>query len=366
MPLGLCAEQVRGKIRLSVSDYSGEDRVNEPVTGGVPLPKGFLFPDKQTDLLPLRMVDSKAVSVPAQFKAVAFWGDGSVQWVLVDFAASVEDSEPREFFLEKVSSIFPLKPGLKKKDTKDYLEIDTGKIRFRINKKRFNFLDFLTLQGSKPLVTSSEKSGLFLTAEDGTPVSSLGSPREVLVEEDGALRCVIRIRGDFTTAGRDIYRQKILAYTVRIYAYANQDFIRVFLTLENNGKYGYRHEKHEAESVRFIRLGFNLHLQLGGKRRIESDDFSDYFTPQDRFFLSQRHALIEETEEEENFSYIIKKNNSVEEEDKRAEGWIHIHDGDFGVIAGVRYFWQNHPKTLLFSQNTLSFGLWHQGGQWPP
>jgi len=326
----------------------------------------MLFSDKETDKLPLRIVDGQSRSVPAQFRAAAFWPDGSVQWVLTDFIASVAGSKTADYYLEQTTAIFPPGPGLIIDDEDDYIKVDTGKIRFRISKTRFNFLDQLTLAGNKKLVASSEESGVFLVAGEGTTISSLGPPKQVTIEEKGPLRCVIRIRGNFFTSRGDIYKKGILAYEARIHAYLNQDFIRVFFTLENNGKYGYRHELHENESVQFSKLDFSLNLKLGADRRVESDGFSSTLASRDRFFLSQAHTLLENNDETENFSYVIKRNNSVEETGKRAEGWIHIHDGDSGVIGGIRYFWQNYPKTILFSKDTLTFGLWPQGGKWPP
>ena len=56
------------------------DVEGQPVTLGVPLPRGSL-----RDPAMLRLLDSESNPVPLQTTALSHWPDGSIKWVLLDF-----------------------------------------------------------------------------------------------------------------------------------------------------------------------------------------------------------------------------------------------------------------------------------------
>jgi hypothetical protein len=76
-------------IPLSVHEalrkqVTGIDRVAEPVTMGVPFPKGWLREKGGVPQLAVK-------GAPAyQFRTLARWEDGSVRWALADFQADVK------------------------------------------------------------------------------------------------------------------------------------------------------------------------------------------------------------------------------------------------------------------------------------
>src|SRR5688572_22347605 len=77
-------------VPLTVEESSGVRRVAEPVTFGVPLPKGLV-----RDTVRLRLYGPDGKPVAADFRVVnRWWGDSStqvasVQWVHGDFFADV-------------------------------------------------------------------------------------------------------------------------------------------------------------------------------------------------------------------------------------------------------------------------------------
>ena len=74
-----------GMVELSVVERQGVARLGEPVTFGVPLPKGELQNTQQVRLM------RDGAEIPAQFRATGLWRpDESIRWLLVDFQADID------------------------------------------------------------------------------------------------------------------------------------------------------------------------------------------------------------------------------------------------------------------------------------
>jgi hypothetical protein len=356
------------RVELKVQNHTPVNRVNEPLTSGIPIPQGLIFMDPNNGQLPLKITDSAGVQIPAQFSVLAKWPDKSIKWVLLDFQAVVKDEKEAVYYLEDGGQGNTPR-GIKLQQTEELIEVDTGKLQFSINKTGPNLFEQLSVKGfgANPIITSKQQSGLELTGTDNQVFASYFSPPdEVLVEEQGPLRSVIRIRGNFAAEDGEIFQPQIARYTIRIHSYYNQDYIRLFFTLENNGKYGFRHENHQSESFDFKQLSLKLNLNLEQDTYLRTQEYDSKYTPDERFFLYQHHRLIDPANEEQNFSYTIKQGDKVAEEGKRSAGWLEISDSRHEMTVAVRYFWQNYPKSITFWHNTLSLGLWPWGGKWPP
>jgi len=82
-------------ITLSVSHGSSSEpflagpRRREPVTVGVPFPRGVL-----RDCEDLLLLDPSGTAVPYQVRVVDRWGDDSVRWALFDFQATAAERAP--------------------------------------------------------------------------------------------------------------------------------------------------------------------------------------------------------------------------------------------------------------------------------
>src|SRR5687768_14286971 len=73
-------------VPLTVAETAGVARTAEPVTFGVPLPKGLT-----SDTARLRLTRRDGRVVPASFRVANRWtADQSVQWVHADFFADAE------------------------------------------------------------------------------------------------------------------------------------------------------------------------------------------------------------------------------------------------------------------------------------
>ncbi len=356
------------RLELKVENRASVNRVNEPLTSGVPLPRGLIFADAASGRLPLKITDQTGKQIPAQFSVSAKWPDGSVRWVLLDFQASVEDEEQAVYYLED-GIPGDTSYGIKIEESNQKINIDTGKLYFSINKKEGNLFGEVFRQGLKvqPIISAQEQNGITLLGADNRLYASYFiDPDQVVVEEQGPLRAVILVRGKFAAADGKIFHPQTARYSLRIHSYFNQDYLRLFLTLENNGRYGFRHESYKSETYDFKELALNLKFNLNQTVQLRTQGYRGKIKPDDRFFLHQRHRIINPANEAENFSYVIKEGDKIEEKGKRSPGWLDISDQNQGVSVAIRHFWQNFPKSITFQHQTLSLGLWPLGGKWPP
>ncbi len=74
----------RWPLRLRCTEPAGVLRRAEPVTAGIPLPRGLLL---DPALVILR--EERGAALPVQATALSRWDDESVRWLLLDFAAEV-------------------------------------------------------------------------------------------------------------------------------------------------------------------------------------------------------------------------------------------------------------------------------------
>ena len=72
-------------IPVIIKELNGIDRINEPVTVGLPFPKGSI--KKLTELF--LFAPQEHNNIPLQTQTLNRWPDQSLKWVLFDFQATV-------------------------------------------------------------------------------------------------------------------------------------------------------------------------------------------------------------------------------------------------------------------------------------
>ncbi len=223
-------------VKLTVHESGGIDRVDEPVSGGVPLPRGLV-----KDVSQLRLIGPGGKQVPAQFSAINKWiSDGSVMWLLVQSTASVKSGGTAAYELQKGAPVAK-KSKLSVADGADAITVNTGKIKFRVSKKKFNLIDAAWLDANgdgkyaadEQVIASERRGGsvFFLKAKNETYTSSAGVSRKVHVEEQGGERVIIHAEGLHAPEGGKGYLPYCYGYDVRIRAYAGKPYVRISYAL---------------------------------------------------------------------------------------------------------------------------------------
>ncbi|MFQ5646065.1 MAG: fibronectin type III domain-containing protein [bacterium] len=352
-------------IPLTITERADVDRLNEPVTTGVPLPEGAVR-ETSGGKIPLKLLDERGKEVPAQFKVTSRWPDKTVRWLLLDFQASVENSEKKTYRLIYDPGREPA-AGIKIESSAGGLEIDTGRITVTVDRKGFGiFRSVLSNKTGREYINQlTDTRGAVLEAKSEYSTARR-APDVVKVEEKGPLRTVVLIKGKFSDKRNRDFKPGVAGYTARIHFYHNQDYVRLFFTLENTGCYGFAHDNKPNQNYNLKEMILNLPLSFRNGLELSSRGYGENHTYKERFFLAQNHGTYDQDDESKNFNYLIKKGDSIEKTGERAQGWLEIKDKKGAVLTAIRYFWQNYPKTIEYDQGILSLGLWPLGGVWPP
>lgn len=333
-------------IFLRVSETEGRARVQAPVTRGVPLPQGALH-----DPEALCLQDAAGRSLPAQWRVLGRWPDGSLQWVLLD---TILDVPAGGLSGLQVTSGTPASPTSQLRVTPDgsALLVDTGRLSFVVNGKA-GLLGDVQLDGRS--VPSASDAGLDAWAEiieneqlGGTQRRIYGPARQckaslaqadwqVDVEESGPLRTVILVRG-----GLEAYAPmhhyagyQPLQFALRIHVWAGQPFVRlqhsVVMSLDP------RQTKVAAFglSLPAPEDQFTAHTAADAGRAVELRDSADLRLWQR---TADRYELIEHTADGQTVS-----------EGERTDGWLSAECAAGGVVVGLPHMAEQFPQQLRAS-----------------
>ena len=338
------------RITIEVSESRGLARQGWPLSQGIPLPLGAVSsPDG------LGVEDSLGRPVPAQFRPLSRWPDGSLKWVLVDFQAEVPAGTRRQYYLCSGGKQPETGgPRLRIEEDGEYIRVHTGALRFAISKRRFGLLEEVEFAGRRidlageawvRICESWSDGGLKrrVYGMGGNCLASLDREGyEAKVEEAGPLRAVIRCAGGFEAeAPMHHYRgYQPFRFITRIYAYAGQAHVRMLHTVVV--ACDPRQTEVEEIGVRLI-LGGTKRFLLGANRLIE-----DALQEGEEVLLSQ--GL------DHHFS--LERRGIRVAEGERAEGWMAVEDGEMGVGVALRHLAEEHPKALRASGGGLELYLW--------
>lgn len=279
-----------------------------PVTSGVPFPKGAVGSD-----LNLRLLDGAGEEVPLQALTLARWGDGSVKWALLDFQAREGGRYALEYGRTVRRRAFPA--ALSVTENAAGVTVVTGPLKLHVSRERYSFPGEIWFDENgdgafddSERISAPDQPGAFIVEDlEGNAYSSAARPDEVVVEESGPLRAVVRIRG-----GHHRKDRRLFAYTTRLHLYAGQPYLRAAHTFENDAA-------GEFTTIRSLALEWPL-AGRGAGEAVRISQLHD-----DRYRLERPTGITG---------------------GKRSDGIVHWTDGRRTVTLALRDFWQNYPKEI--------------------
>lgn len=350
-------------VALTVAERSGVARQSEPVTSGVPLARARDI--KSTGVL--KVVDEGGQEVPAQFEVTSRWGggpaDGSlpIQWLLVDFQATVAANGSSTYYLQEGGSGDSANNGLNVvRDDSQYLEIDTGAARFRFNKSSFTLFDTVSVGGNQ-LVSPSASSGMEVTASSGQKSASSGAaPDEMALETDGPMRKTVRVHGIMVGAAGNL-----LDYTARISLFAGSGEARVTLTAGNPQEAAsesgqpllYDIGCPNSAVFRDLTVGLDCAVGSGGTLLLGGEGVSGIEVSPGTLEIYQDSSGTGNWEyhrgnhpRPESYvsfrGYKIYQNGTEVSSGEQPAPWLDYSGDSGGIAVATREFWQNYPKAL--------------------
>jgi hypothetical protein len=306
-----------------------------PVTLGVPLPRG------EKDAAKLAVVDAAGKAVPAQVREQVRWPDGTLRFVLVDFAAVVPAGRTATLRVGGCSLAEPAAAIATRKDG-DRLVVETGALRAAFDPA-----------GPFPAVEGLGTPEALLTPESGGPlrVTARGPPE---LEEAGPLRAVVRTRGAFL----EPEGAPFLDFTVRVHFFAGRPDLRLFLTLENPRTYGF--EKTEPGQRHFRSLALRWPLPGEGPAQAAIDRWRGPVE-------GGRKLRVVQARSEGSFDVQLALGDAPLRRPgaKRMDDVFTLARGPAGLTAGLRFPWQQSPVAVLLAADGLTLELLPPEGSGP-
>jgi YetA-like protein len=149
-------------VPLVITESDGIRRINEPVTVGIPLPKGQVF-----NPVDIALYSASNECIPWQSEVLARWSDGSVQWLLIDFLANVAPKTTVAYALRdcvEPASYTPDTP-ITVQESPTCIAIDTGYALFYLKSTVFSPFERIIIQGRNAL--DEPGSSMVLLNEEG-------------------------------------------------------------------------------------------------------------------------------------------------------------------------------------------------------
>ncbi len=300
-----------------------------PVSHGIPLAKGSLGPD---ELDRLYLVDADGQPVPVQSRSLAQWPDGSVKWVLVSFVG-----QPGDYVLHIGQEARPQSQRRLVETLGGHrFRADTGRLLLTLDVSGPPEISEAFIDGKAVDITGVDFS---LTYSDGRRLSLADSLIEdVRLLENGSERAVLWLRGRYM-----LNDTPDLEYTLQWRFYRDQPLVYVDATFTNRlGR------KVELKDIRFEVAG-----DFGGTLGVPLESGE----PLERVSVSEDTAWKLVQINEHGFKVFEGGMETVA--GRRFPGWVAFDgDGDGLFFAGVRHFWEQHPKSLSLNRTGVEFGLW--------
>lgn len=319
-------------VPLSVRETAGVGRHQWPIRTGLPLPKGAL-----KSLEKLQVLDERGQFVPAFFSvANRWWGDGSIQWLLCDFAATVAANSQSSYVVREIAALpeFPSPMGFIPRGKA--FEVITGPLRFVIGGESNQLFDQVWVDegwgynfNEQTKILDSGNFDLVLTSEGHSFRTSYWAPPRIEVEEHNALRAVVKITGGFASADS---KEPRLDYVARLTTHGGKTYVKLELTLLNR--------RDEDLPIDGLSLRFKLNLDLTEQKFQFGGEPTDHAGS---FEAATQASLMQDTANSYSVLGAVAAKGSGKSE---RLGWVNLSDGEHGLSAAVKWFSQLYPKEL--------------------
>ena len=297
------------RVPLTVRNWHGVDAVAWPVSNGVPFPKGAL--GSVDDL----RVSRDGREVPAQFKPLGIWPDGSLKWVLVSLLADVPKGGSADYTLEFGRGVKHQTGGapLAVKGA-DGIRLDTGAAQFRVDNN-----GELWLPGGRCETRLVGEGGKVFTSQHG--------PATVAIEEAGPVRAVVKTVSNLCADDGS----KSFRVEQRFIAWRGQPFVQVQHTFVNDCPERFTNVESLSLTVPARRGGWKAALAEGDPLALASGD--SVWQRFDQEYVRGGGAAAK----------------------GRLTGGMIAADGSLAVT--VRDCWQNYPKGFAVTDEGLRVDL---------
>ncbi|MBM9538466.1 hypothetical protein [Desulfobulbus alkaliphilus] len=392
------APSIASDVILTVTERYGVDRQAAPVTYGVPF-------SREDNLF-----STNSLSIPgiqAQFRVLSRYEGAPddttrpIRVVLVDFQTDIEALESRQLVLRRDATSL-IAPQLIKiteftnnesidhyntaHASKSYnhlarvspegVDIDTGNAFFRISSLKGNLFDQVMINGVN-FIESSNDNGFHIEFDGSIYKSSKAKPFNVEIEENGPLRCVVKVEGEFANEFGDKLIPPVtrvgtiptvpIKYTIRYFAYKDKNYIKLQTTLRNENKGWTFHESRPIHNINIKQAFLKITLNdLSSQKFVNFDGYSDFFS-EGQYSILQRE-ISDGKSQNYKWDYSITKDGHIVSKGEKYDSYVSFGDSNKVLMVANRWFWQNHPAGITIKNDEMLVNLWPDARDfnWPP
>ncbi len=312
----------RGAVELSIAGTEGRMPPGYPLTSGIPFPRGAL---SSTDNL--RLVAPDGAEQPLQARPLVRWPDGSVKVALIDTVVPVGLADDRTLVLEHGNDVqrAPVTDAILATEDMDGITVVTPQNEVRFEREASGLFTYFKVE-ERVMTREDAPPRISISDDEGNVYDTLGPPEDMVIEEAGPLRTVVRLDGHHTGEAGEFF-----TYQIRFSFYARVGGIRM--------SYRWGNDNAEAEFTRFRGIRFELPVAVADDARftIGADE------PVSGMLADG--ARLEQLYDD--------RYQAADSEGSRAPGWVSVSSASGGGGLICRNFWQLYPKAIGAENGSL-------------
>lgn len=212
-------------IPVSIKERNGIGRVREPVSIGIPFPKGAI-----RDPSSLTVSTGNKEPIPFATQILGKWSDGSLKWILVDLQISMSPLEEKTVHIKSNPETNQNKGWeweLDIEDTDGEFIVRTGKADFHVDRATLGPLKKIILENSS--IIDLDPSRLVLTGDKGDRWEAYVD--RSFVESFNSLKGTLYLEGYFSSVKTN--RMHDLQFKCRVTFWAGHSYASLEVTLLN-------------------------------------------------------------------------------------------------------------------------------------
>jgi len=348
---------------LFIKEKDGIERFFEPVSIGIPFPKGNF-----RDISLLNVSDQDGVDIPFAVRVLDTWSDGSLKWVLFDVLISMGPHTEKSIKIEKAAPERCIIPDVSlsvKENEAEFIAISGG-TEFHVDKRLFRPFNSVIMDGYN--LIDKDKSPTILTDKNGnhwTPNIEQSS-----VEYCNAIRATLLFEGRFSKGNVD----NDLLFQSRLSFYAGHSFCMIEFTILNPKSAAHPGgfwDLGGPGSIFFKDLSINIATNFDDNRSTINYKLNNDPSSMSHELKSMSHELnchnniviYQDSSGGENWNsrnhvnhlgkislsfkgYRVYQSDKTIEEGLRATPIMSVKNGRHAIAGTMKHFWQNFPSAI--------------------
>lgn len=351
------------EIRVSVRETAGVERIREPVSFGIPFPKGEI-----AEKTLLRVTGEKGGNLPFDCKVLRRWEDGSFNWVLFDTQLTLGPGASLTLIIGIGQGKRLTGKGMGVLEKGNDLIVNTGESQFCVS---LATCAIKNLESKESLFQNKLSQMVCLKTIDGDHANPVVA--KWCTEHDTSMKRVIGFHGRFETVSGPLP----LAFSLRYHFFFEKSFVMMdfsFLNPKPAVHKGGAWDLGDPNSFYFrdLSLRFNWEGQERGTHWIDCSNGSPITSESEDVIVSQFssggthwHSPVHMNGEKEiplqHHGYRVYRNGIETTSGLRATPILGVQLTSGWMTCFCEHFWQNFPKSLSFSNEGLEIGLFPEG-----